>query len=67
MADNAPVKTSFEQISAYSLLLSEALFEALAKKGLLTHSEMVEQISKLQLELQLRRLSFEGSGEDRAR
>ena len=66
MGNDERVKTSFEQISAYSLFLSEALFEALAKKGLLTHSEVVEQISKLQLEVKLRRLSVEESDQDRA-
>jgi hypothetical protein len=59
MANRSPVDTSFEQISAYSLLLSEALFEALAKKGLLSHSEVVEQIGKLKQEMMIRRLSFD--------
>jgi hypothetical protein len=59
MDDRSPVKTSVEQISAYSLLLSEALFEALAKKGLLSHREVVEEISKLKQEMMLNRISFE--------
>jgi hypothetical protein len=59
MANRSPVETSFEQISAYSLLLSEALFEALQKKGLLSHGEVVEQIGKLKQEMMLRRMSVE--------
>jgi hypothetical protein len=38
---------SLEETALYMMFLSEALFEVLAKKGLITHDEMAEQMTKL--------------------
>ena len=38
---------SLEETALYMMFLSEALFEVLSKKGLITHDEMAEQMTKL--------------------
>jgi hypothetical protein len=38
---------SLEETALYIMFLSEALFEVLAKKGLVTHDEMTQQMKKL--------------------
>lgn len=44
----------YERLAAYSLLLSEALFEILKCKGLLTHDEVSRHMEKLNDELRFR-------------
>lgn len=44
----------YEKLAAYSLLLSEALFEVLKSKGLLTHDEVTRHMEKLNNELRCR-------------
>jgi hypothetical protein len=44
------VTTSVEELAIYNMLLSEALFEILAGKGLITRAEVTERIKKLRSE-----------------
>lgn len=41
------MRFEYEKLAAYSLLLSEALFEILKTKGLLTHDEVHEHMERL--------------------
>jgi hypothetical protein len=38
---------SLEEVALYQMLLSEAIFEILARKGLITDAEVAEQIDKM--------------------
>ena len=38
---------SLEEMALYVMFLSEALFEVLSEKGLVTHTEMTERMQKL--------------------
>ena len=44
------VTASIEEIAIYNMLLSEALYELLADKGLVTRDEVTERIKKLKAE-----------------
>jgi hypothetical protein len=44
------VTTSIEELALYNMLLSEAVYELLAEKGILTKAEVVERIKKLKTE-----------------
>jgi hypothetical protein len=44
------VTASIEELAVYNMLLSEALFEILADKGLVTRAEVTERIKKLRSE-----------------
>jgi hypothetical protein len=44
------VTASIEELTVYNMLLSEALFEVLADKGLLTRTEVTERIKRLKSE-----------------
>ena len=44
------VTASIEEIAVYNMLLSEALYEILADKGVVTHAEVTERIKKLKTE-----------------
>ena len=48
------VTASVEEIAVYSMLLSEALYEILADKGLVTRAEVTERIKKLKSETKVR-------------
>jgi hypothetical protein len=41
------VTTSIEELALYNMLLSEAVYELLAEKGILTKGEVTERIKKL--------------------
>ena len=40
-------EASLEEMALYVMFLSEALFEVLAEKGLVTHTEMTERMQRL--------------------
>lgn len=42
--------TSVEELAAKGMFLSEALYEILADKGLVTHAEIIARIRKLKSE-----------------
>jgi hypothetical protein len=44
------VTTSIEELAVYNMLLSEALYEILADKGIVTKGEVTERIKKLKME-----------------
>jgi hypothetical protein len=44
------VTTSIEELAVYNMLLSEAIFEILADKGILSRSDVTERIKKLKRE-----------------
>jgi len=44
------VTTSIEELAVYNMLLSEALYELLADKGIVTKAEVTERIKKLKME-----------------
>jgi len=50
-SDRPGMQYEYEKIVAYSLLLSEALFEVLKAKGLLTREEVTESMERLNKEL----------------
>jgi hypothetical protein len=47
------VTASIEDLAVYNMLLSEALFEILADKGILTKGEITERIKKLKAETKI--------------
>jgi hypothetical protein len=49
---NGKAKDSVQDIANYNLLLTEAIFELLANKGILTGAEVKEQIIRLKAETQ---------------
>jgi hypothetical protein len=49
-AKTGEVTSSVEELVIYSMLLSEALFEILADKSLITRAEVTERIKKLRSE-----------------
>ena len=44
------VTTSIEELAVYNMLLSEAIYELLADKGVLNRNEVTERIKKLKSE-----------------
>ncbi|PYU21891.1 MAG: hypothetical protein DMG32_19490 [Acidobacteria bacterium] len=49
-AKEGKVKASVEEIATYNMLLTEAIYELLADKGILSKEEVVERIQKLKEE-----------------
>jgi hypothetical protein len=47
------VTASIEEIAHYNMLLTEAIFELLAEKNILTGAEVKERIQKLKAETKL--------------
>ena len=47
------VTASVEEVAHYNMLLTEAIFELLAEKGILTGVEVKERVKKLTAETQL--------------
>jgi hypothetical protein len=47
------VTASIEDLAVYNMLLSEAIFEILADKGILTKGEITERIKKLKTETKI--------------
>lgn len=45
---------SIAETTIYTMLLSQAMFEILEEKGLLTRTEVTERMEKLQCETELR-------------
>ena len=52
-AKTGEVTASIEEIAVYNMLLSEALYEILADKGVVTRAEMTERIKKLRSETKI--------------
>lgn len=44
------VTTSIEELAVYNMLLTEAIYEILADKGILSRAEVTERIKKLKSE-----------------
>ena len=44
------VTTSIEELTLYNMLLSEAIYEILADKGILNRAEVTERVKKLKTE-----------------
>jgi len=44
------VTTSIEELAIYNMLLSEAIYEILADKGIFTRADVTERIKKLKRE-----------------
>jgi hypothetical protein len=53
-AKTGEVTASIEEIAIYNMLLSEALYELLADKGVVTRAEVTERIKKLKSETKLK-------------
>lgn len=54
MASNEPkVKTSVETMAYYNMILTEAIFQLLEEKGLLTREQVKARIEKLKAETKL--------------
>lgn len=47
------VTATIQEIAHYNMLLTEAIFELLAEKGILTGMEVKERVQKLKQETQL--------------
>ena len=47
------VTASLEEVAQYNMLMTEAIFELLAEKGILTGVEVKERITKLKAETKL--------------
>lgn len=47
------VTASIEEVARYNMVLTEAIFEILAEKGILTGVEVKERVQKLAAETQL--------------
>lgn len=47
------VAASIEELAIYNMLLSEALYEILADKGIVTKGEVTERIKKLKMETKI--------------
>ncbi len=52
-AKTGDVTASIEEIAVYNMLLSEALYEILADKGMVTRAEVTERIKKLRSETKI--------------
>jgi hypothetical protein len=52
-AKTGEVTASIEELAVYNMLLSEAIYELLADKGILTKSEVTERIKKLKAETKI--------------
>jgi hypothetical protein len=50
---NGKVTASLEEIAYYNMFLTEAVFELLAEKGILTGAEVLERVKKLKGETKL--------------
>jgi hypothetical protein len=44
------VTTTIEELAVYNMLLTEAIYELLADKGIVTRAEVTERIKKLRSE-----------------
>ena len=44
------VTTTIEELAVYNMLLTEAIYELLADKGIVTRAEVTERIKKLKSE-----------------
>ena len=54
MASETPkVKASVETMAYYNMILTEAIFQLLEEKGLLTRAEVKDRIEKLKTETKL--------------
>ena len=54
MASDAPkVKASVETMTYYNMILTEAIFQLLEERGLLTREEVKERMEKLKAETKL--------------
>lgn len=49
-AKTGEVTASIEELAVYNMLLSEAIYELLADKGVLSRAEVTERIKKLKSE-----------------
>ena len=49
-AKTGEVTSSIEELAIYNMLLSEAIYELLADKGIITRAEVTERIKKLKSE-----------------
>ena len=52
------VTASIEEVATYNMLLTEAIYEVLADKGIITKEEVMERVQKLKEEttMQFRRV-----------
>ncbi|PYU31069.1 MAG: hypothetical protein DMG31_12840 [Acidobacteria bacterium] len=50
ISEGGKVTASVKELAQYSMLLTEAIFELLAEKGLLTGVEVKERVQKLKAE-----------------
>jgi hypothetical protein len=48
------VTTTIQEVAYYNMFLTEAIFELLAEKGVLTGEEVLERVKKLKSETPLR-------------
>lgn len=55
-SDQPKVKTSVETMAYYNMILTEAIFQLLEEKGLLTREQVKQRIEKIKAET---KLSFE--------
>jgi hypothetical protein len=53
MAEGPKVKTSVETMAYYNMILTEAIFQLLEEKGLLTRDQVKERIEQLKKETKL--------------
>jgi hypothetical protein len=49
-AKTGDVTASIEELAIYNMLLSEAIYELLADKGILSRAEVTDRINKLKTE-----------------
>ncbi|MGA2481566.1 MAG: hypothetical protein ABSF92_00430 [Candidatus Acidiferrales bacterium] len=47
---NGKMTASMEEVAYYNMFLTEAMFELLAEKGILTGAEVLERVKKLKKE-----------------
>jgi hypothetical protein len=52
-AKTGKVTTSIEELAVYNMLLTEAIYELLADKGIVTRAQVTERIKKLRTETKL--------------
>ena len=52
-SEGKKVKTSVETMAYYNMILTEAIFQLLEEKGLLTREQVKERIEKLKVETKL--------------
>jgi len=50
---NGKMTASMEEVAYYNMFLTEAMFELLAEKGILTGAEVLERVKKLKKETHL--------------